>query len=127
MDKKLQAAMLFKMHLRPHQGKQQNVDYYRSTVFTDTLVYAGELELGEDEKIAIAYPNYTIIALFHNGDLVEFSTEGRYLNAVRVFIEPRRTEILEELRDPDLYMEETWEEIDDLVMPNVDEMWRAPL
>jgi len=123
MDKKAQAAMLFKMHLKPKVNIQYSKKFYSSHDFVNLMWYSGDCDMGEDEKIAFAYPSYVFYALFENGDLVEFSTEGRYFHATKVITEPWRTEKLDDLRDPEML----WEKIEHINMPKLEEIWGAPL
>jgi len=122
MDKKAQATMLFKMHLKPKTSFQKSVKYYREWLVTQ-LWYSGNVELTEEEKVAFAYPHYVIFALFENGDLVRFVSGRRHLSVEKVLTEPWRTEMLDELLDPEML----WEEIDHINITGAKTVWGAPL
>lgn len=121
-DKKAIAKMLFKMHLKPKANVQKSAKYYNDLLVAG-LWYSGDVELTEEERVAAAYPNYLIFALFENGDLVKFTTGDRYLEAEKVLTEPWRTEMLDELIDP----EEGWEEIEHINITGAKTIWGLPL
>ncbi len=130
MEDKAKAKMLINMHLGikdTFQPTSSGLKYYSSLQFLDGVRYTGHFDMVESKKIAWAYPGYEIAALFNNGDLVIFSTEGRELHVMRIAGREERAQILQDIEDAKGNMETHWDNMNNIHIPNTKRIWGAPL
>lgn len=130
MDPKIQAKMLFNMHLGIKDmfqpGKSPGLEYYGSKQFLDGLQHLDPLEMDEGDRIAYSFPNYEILVHFTNGDLVLFLTEGGFFHVSRLCGHDESTQLLIEIarKEPGL----TWDDLSRIIhVPFSHGVWGAPL